>query len=605
MKKLLKRSIALLLSAVIIFGAAFNCAAWSWVDFFLPASAGYGSDWRCWSQGSSEYSAMVSGCRVVSYSKLLAECGIVSPSSFNPDTLFEWGCNNGYWSQSSVSERGTAGVAPVNYAAGLGKTLVREGTAALSGTLQQQASIIMSYLNSGYYVIATCSEHYVYVGREASIAAGTPIVMNSGGRAADSASLIQQYISPPSGWAYNYTGIIYYSYAALPQAYSVIEFGSYPQGEVKDAALLASLNSLPLSLISYNYYSGNGNIGSMAQSDYMKYADVVFEGEKYRAVTFSRFRPKLTIGVNAASHPNLYATNTVYWFKFEPLLWMVIDEDSGLMLCESIIDSQAYNTAVYGVSPFYGNAGLSVYANNYAASSIRQWLNNDFYNTAFSAEEKLCVETATLENSALSAEYSSAVTNDKVFLPSNDEIPDVKCEQRSDYASAQGASASGEWLTGTAGSASDSVCIVDGGGSIVSALSYDTSIGIRPEIKLSSYPASSVAIDAEFKDMELAIGEKAVISFCASPSAARGYTAEYSCSDTSVAVVDSLTGAVTAVGEGDAVITVTIRNANLSAVTDTAKLHVKSPDAQSVLSFFTKLIALAGKLLLLLLDIFA
>ncbi len=63
----------------------------------------------------------------------------------------------------------------------------------------------------------------------------------------------------------------------------IIEFGSYPQSEVTDAALKSALTSRAGSTdgwTSYNYYIGG------AQGDYMKYTDVEYGGAKYRGVYF-------------------------------------------------------------------------------------------------------------------------------------------------------------------------------------------------------------------------------------------------------------------------------------------------------------------------------
>ncbi len=65
--------------------------------------------------------------------------------------------------------------------------------------------------------------------------------------------------------------------------------------------------------------------------------------------------------------------------------------------------------------------GSTVYSNNYKESHIRSWLNDSFYNTAFSTEEKAIIQTTTVDNSAVSTgynpnQYASANTNDKVFL---------------------------------------------------------------------------------------------------------------------------------------------------------------------------------------------
>lgn len=56
----------------------------------------------------------------------------------------------------------------------------------------------------------------------------------------------------------------------------IIEFGSYPQSKVTDSATISQLDSISKNWISYNYYSGTGDMydGQMKPSDYMKYADI-------------------------------------------------------------------------------------------------------------------------------------------------------------------------------------------------------------------------------------------------------------------------------------------------------------------------------------------
>lgn len=207
----------------------------------------------------------------------------------------------------------------------------------------------------------------------------------------------------------------------------LIEFGSYPQSKVTDTALLSALNSLSLSWASYGYYSGTGdwNDGQMQPRDYMKYADVTYKGERYRAVKFTEYRPHYTGYQSSSRHStyqddNGYYANTVYWFKFEPLEWRVLDPEEGLIMCESIIDSQAYNNTCYdNGSGYYQNTSCTTYANDYAESSIRVWLNDDFYNTAFTSSEKAGIKTTTCDNSSsasVDSLYDSITTYDKIFL---------------------------------------------------------------------------------------------------------------------------------------------------------------------------------------------
>ena len=98
----------------------------------------------------------------------------------------------------------------------------------------------------------------------------------------------------------------------------VVEFGSYPQSRVIDSDLISNLDEVEKKWISYNYFSGRGEVddGKMVLSDYMKYADFVYNNLKYRAVLFTNYRPEKTGEINdeAKSYQddNGYLKNTVY-----------------------------------------------------------------------------------------------------------------------------------------------------------------------------------------------------------------------------------------------------------------------------------------------------
>jgi hypothetical protein len=205
-----------------------------------------------------------------------------------------------------------------------------------------------------------------------------------------------------------------------------IKYGNYPQSKVTDAETLAALN---IALkedgwVSYDYYSGTDtlNDGNMAPANYMIYQDVCFDGVKYRAVIFDRYRPLITGNTsseaNSFQDDNGYNLNTVYWFKYEPIEWRVLDPDSGLILCKSAIDSQAYNNYIlYADGEYWGNAEKTYRANDYANSSIRAWLNDDFINTAFSPAQQANIKLCELNNSCPGySSFNSSNTLDKVFL---------------------------------------------------------------------------------------------------------------------------------------------------------------------------------------------
>lgn len=298
----------------------------------------------------------------------------------------------------------------------------------------------------------------------------------------------------------------------------IIEFGSYPQSKVTDSSLVSALNKASKKWVSYGYYSGNGSYDIMVQGDWMEYADFTYNGTKYRAVTFSQYRPYRTSAVfsfgNSYQDNNGYTTNNTYYFKYESLKWRVLDHSTGLALCESIIDSQAYSDTAYsyerdpyGYTAYWNDAAHTHYANDYATSSIRAWLNDDFYNTAFSSSQKASILTSELENKAYSisySEYDSASTIDKVFLLSYSEAQntsygftnntystDIRGSMGTDYAKAQGLwiahNKCSNWRLRSASNGSNGDCFVNDTGRIdVTNYVNDTCVGIRPAIKISN-----------------------------------------------------------------------------------------------------------------------
>ena len=284
----------------------------------------------------------------------------------------------------------------------------------------------------------------------------------------------------------------------------IIAFGSYPQSEVtkeRDRATYAKLEAAAKNWVSYEYYSGYGTFGSMEPGNWMKYADIALGSTKYRAIFFSQNRPFDSCGGISYQDDNGYLPNTVYYFKYQPLKWKVIDPKSGLILCESIIDSQPYNNVIiFENSQYYGDVEQSYYANNYEKSEIRKWLNTDFYNTAFTDEQKQNIQPTHLENKAFHPSYSkydSGSTDDNVFLLSYNEVQNAafgftnvtRMAAGTDYAKAQGLWVSSNensmWHLRSAGYYSGHCCNVLADGSVFHSYSTSkTHYGIRPAISI-------------------------------------------------------------------------------------------------------------------------
>jgi hypothetical protein len=239
-----------------------------------------------------------------------------------------------------------------------------------------------------------------------------------------------------------------------------ITFGSYPQTEVTDSSLKTALNNkagtLPInsnsrSWTSYGYYINN------SQSNFMWYIDIEHDGEKYRGVYFTSYRPNDISSSSSASNSyqdnNGYNIGNVYWFKYEPISWTVLDENTSektaFILCDMIIDSQEYYLTYSGTRNIEGE---TVYPNNYAQSTIRKWLNETFYNTAFNQLQREIILTTSVDNGASTTgstnnSYACEDTQDKIFLLSYEEVTNStygltstyeRRKQTTDYAKSQG-----------------------------------------------------------------------------------------------------------------------------------------------------------------------
>lgn len=259
-------------------------------------------------------------------------------------------------------------------------------------------------------------------------------------------------------------------------------FGSWPQTEEARSAMTTALNALTGALptseesgtwTSYAYYNASSNT-----TDFMWYQDVTYENETYRGVYFTSYRPKSTAhsgSVNTSQQDNNgYTLEKVYWFKWEPIKWRILEEQNGnaLLLCETLIDAQAYQTSYNKVNGYIVDAageyvldddGNKISANNYAYSTIRAWLADTFYATAFTDLQKEIIQLTTVDNSAAStsdatgtleaaSDYVCANTEDYVFLLSEKEVTTVdygfsrydshepaRLKLPSDYALCQGA----------------------------------------------------------------------------------------------------------------------------------------------------------------------
>ncbi|MBQ2904689.1 MAG: hypothetical protein IJE48_09855 [Clostridia bacterium] len=325
----------------------------------------------------------------------------------------------------------------------------------------------------------------------------------------------------------------------------IIEFGYYPQAKITDEALITALNASEGEWISYGYYTGTDSYnpcnGQMISSDYMRYKDVIYNSCKYRGVVFDSYRLyyggwETSSSVSDSQQDNNgYFINTVYWFKYEPIKWRVLDPNTGMVMSETILDSQAFNNYIlsygkddYGVTAYWGDTSKTYYSNNYAKSSIRNWLNNNFYNTAFTEAQQDKIQYTSIDNSAYSdsvSAYDSETTYDKIYLLSRSDVlnkeygfsssfsnSDVThLAQGSDYAKSQGLhvfvnadsyTGYSYWRLRTAGDSSRTVCYVPVGDYIFTEFPHNadcTYLGVRPAM---NFNLNSEIIQSDTSEIE-------------------------------------------------------------------------------------------------------
>ena len=228
-----------------------------------------------------------------------------------------------------------------------------------------------------------------------------------------------------------------------------ILFGSYPQSKVTDSTIISNLTSkvgkLPSSSNSQSWTLYNWYISSSNTTKFAWYInlDTNNDGQNdYRGVYFTSYRPMFTWYDSSYSKSrqddNGYSTSTLYFFKYEPIEWRILNNNEGdcFVMSSKIIDSEQYyyqssSGTTRSRTDYQGNSGTGIYDNNYQYSDLRTFLNTDFYNSAFNSTEASRVLTTEVDNSAstttsLTNEYTCGITNDKVFALSFEDVTNYR-----------------------------------------------------------------------------------------------------------------------------------------------------------------------------------
>lgn len=163
---------------------------------------------------------------------------------------------------------------------------------------------------------------------------------------------------------------------------ATITYGLYPQANVSDSSLLSALNAL-------NAPEANGWY--------------LYEDQYYAKVNATPYHSGIKF-----NNGTTIVSGTAYWFYCRPIKWNILNNDDGkyYLFSSILLDAHRYDGKV----------------NNYKSSEIREWLNGDFYNSAFFLDNDNILTTI-VDNSASTTispdnKWACENTNDKVFLPS-------------------------------------------------------------------------------------------------------------------------------------------------------------------------------------------
>lgn len=275
-----------------------------------------------------------------------------------------------------------------------------------------------------------------------------------------------------------------------------IEFGSYPQTVAEKKA-----------------------VKEMSQTtDQTGYYYSTYDKEHYAKVTIANVYGNKYDFINEKTITN----RNTYYFKVEPIKWKVFGQldvtGSSLvriyMVSDLILDSSSYLAdAEYYENPgdmIYYNRNVNARATDWLYSSLRKWLNGDFYRSAFSAEDKEKLNER-VAGTTTDDEGNEVTETDKVFAMSYDQANalDSKFALVSDYARCRGTWMSiypdyygyGRWWTLSEGNASNRVCY--GGTDTKTPLSSvgeslgATYMGVRPVISMDVEDITSLLVVEE------------------------------------------------------------------------------------------------------------
>ncbi len=201
--------------------------------------------------------------------------------------------------------------------------------------------------------------------------------------------------------------------------WNYVYFGSYPQTEIDRNVSLTD---------------------EIRDADYDEYGDAWVNGTKYRRISKGDTTSDSEFG------------NVDYrYFKWERIKWKVLENDGSTLfvVADQGLDCKTYHDVYEPVT--------------WESSSVREWLNSEFYGTAFSSREQGAIvrQTITTKDNFKLNTPGGNDTNDTIFLLSMEEVLNPvygfceewltfsgsRCVKASDYSYRRGADIAGDRTT--------------------------------------------------------------------------------------------------------------------------------------------------------------
>ena len=235
------------------------------------------------------------------------------------------------------------------------------------------------------------------------------------------------------------------------------------EAEYNDAVALMNAGNIIEAYDAFMALNGHKDSTEKAESIYDTYKDEKFKNIKVGSTIF--------FGAYEQDNNTSNGKEDIEWIVLE------IKENKAFLVSKYILNHRPYHTEVENIT--------------WEHSLLRRWLNNDFFNSSFSEEEKEKIPTVKVIADITSQNKKKGPgndTQDKVFLLSVTEARsylksnDARICETTNYAVAQ-ANAYGEWWLRTQGGFQSGAATVDSTGEISYygiPYTYEDKCGVRP-----------------------------------------------------------------------------------------------------------------------------